>query len=214
MRLIILAALALTACGSENRPRPIPTPPAIGVMNPAAWEVGPILSGKNYSAGVALHPSAQAGGLAIDLPLAGGHAGYVTFRHGSLTGKSRIVLRYRVEMEPGVAIVPKCCAGLPSAITVYFQRRGDDWSTDGWRWWFTSGTVSPITAGTFEIIAPLSGHWTSVEREDSEIDRASFAAAVADADRVGFTLGGGDGYGHGVYATGPARIVITGFEVN
>ena len=42
---------------------------------------------------------------------------------------------------------------------------------------------------------------------------AEFAEAIANASRIGFVLGGGDGLGHGVYATGPLRIVVTGFEV-
>ena len=42
---------------------------------------------------------------------------------------------------------------------------------------------------------------------------AEFAAALANASRIGFVLGGGDGLGHGVYATGPLRLVVTGFEV-
>jgi hypothetical protein len=33
------------------------------------------------------------------------------------------------------------------------------------------------------------------------------------ADRIGFTFGGGDGYGHGTYATGSARFVVTSFAV-
>ena len=42
---------------------------------------------------------------------------------------------------------------------------------------------------------------------------AGFRAALAEADQVGFVLGGGDGFGHGVYATGPARLVVTEFRV-
>jgi len=30
---------------------------------------------------------------------------------------------------------------------------------------------------------------------------------------VGFTLGGGTGYGHGVYANGNARMIVTSFKV-
>jgi hypothetical protein len=42
---------------------------------------------------------------------------------------------------------------------------------------------------------------------------AAFREAVAEADQVGFVLGGGDGYGHGVHATGRARLVVTSFRV-
>jgi hypothetical protein len=38
-------------------------------------------------------------------------------------------------------------------------------------------------------------------------------AALAAADRVGFVLGCGDGYGHDVFATGPARLTVTDFRV-
>ena len=42
---------------------------------------------------------------------------------------------------------------------------------------------------------------------------AEFAAALDGASRIGFVLGGGDGLGHGVYATGPLRLVVTDFSV-
>jgi hypothetical protein len=42
---------------------------------------------------------------------------------------------------------------------------------------------------------------------------SGFRDAILNADEVGFVLGGGDGYGHGVYATGRARLVVTEFRV-
>jgi len=63
------------------------------------------------------------------------------------------------------------------------------------------------------MIAPFSGNWTAVERSSARTNPGAFAAALAEADQVGFVLGGGDGYGHGVFATGPARIVVTDFRV-
>jgi hypothetical protein len=44
-------------------------------------------------------------------------------------------------------------------------------------------------------------------------NRYGFSDALANADQVGFVLGGGDGFGHGVYATGPARLIVTDFRV-
>ena len=41
----------------------------------------------------------------------------------------------------------------------------------------------------------------------------AFRDALAEADQVGFVLGGGDGYGHGVFATGRARLIVTDFRV-
>lgn len=37
--------------------------------------------------------------------------------------------------------------------------------------------------------------------------------AMNDAGRIGFVLGGGDGLGHGIYATGPARLVVKSFQI-
>ena len=63
------------------------------------------------------------------------------------------------------------------------------------------------------MVAALSGKWTAVERSSAYSNPAAFRQAVANADQVGFVLGGGNGYGHGVYATGPARLIVTDFRV-
>ena len=55
--------------------------------------------------------------------------------------------------------------------------------------------------------------WGAVMGGTAATNPSEFAAALANASRIGFVLGGGDGLGHGVYATGPLRLVVTGFEV-
>lgn len=187
-------------------------------LNPAAWVIGPIIDGENYSRGMPLHPSPRrSGGWQIDLPRAPSSVHYVTFRHGSLAGKSRIVMRYRVEAAPGVQIRPSTAPQAPSIVTLYFQRGGDDWSARGrfetYRWYATFASQSPIKAGEHEIVAPLNGGWTAVQTSTARNNPAAFRAAIAAADQVGFVLGGGDGYGHGVFATGPARLIVTHFRV-
>jgi hypothetical protein len=184
------------------------------MMNAADWEIGPVIDGKDYSKNVPLHPIQDSdGSWHIDLPQSDG-VHYVTHSIGSLTGKSKITIQYRVEMADGVKIVPSSNPSMPSiGPTLYFQRSGDDWSTDGYRWWATFNAPSPIVAGTFTLTAPLDGAWTSVETKTAANSPTDFAQAKANAARVGFTLGGGTGYGHGVYATGQARIVVTGFSV-
>jgi hypothetical protein len=52
-----------------------------------------------------------------------------------------------------------------------------------------------------------------VQTSSARSSPAAFRAAIANADQVGFVLGGGDGFGHGVFATGPARLVVTDFRV-
>lgn len=221
---LLILLLCLAACGDDADNTPRQPPASGGTLNPAAWQIGPVIDGDNHSEGVPEQPLADPEGFVVPIPPAPGHAGYVTFVHGPLTGKSRIVMQYRVEAAEGVDIQPKCCPALPALITVYFQQAGDDWRTDGKRWWatFRTNQLEP-PYGPAEIVAPLQGPWpdnpggpvtwTSVETFDAITHVNLFEAAKAKAYRVGFTLGGGDGYGHGVNATGPARIVVTKFTV-
>ena len=170
------------------------------------WTIGPITPrGGNRSHGTPLHPIAGPGrAWHFDIPGPGGSANYVTFHHGSLAAKSRIVMRYRAETAPGARIVPRTNPRGPSIITLYFQRRGDNWTGRGpfeaFRWYATFASQMPISAGDHEIVAPLSGNWTGVTRSNVRNNPVAFRAALAEADQVGFVLGGGDGYGHGVFA--------------
>ena len=191
---------------------------AAATLDPGAWTIGPVIRGQSHSRLMPLHPSSGPGrGFQIALPQAPGSLHYVTFRHGSLAGKSRIVMRYRIEAAPGVQIVPRTAPRLPSQITLYFQRSGDNWSGRGpfeaYRWYATFSTQSPVTPGSHELVAPLNGNWTAVGSSSARLNPAAFRAALAEADQVGFVLGGGDGYGHGVFATGPARLVVTKFTI-
>ena len=189
-------------------------------MDASAWEIGPITPTRNYSVNMPLTPSPHPDGWYFDFPQPdsnAGHVHYVTFKHGPLTGKSRIVLRYRIEAEPGVQFYPTKYPGMLSILTMYFQRRGDDWSGrgkyEGYRWWATFRTDRPLTAGEHELSVGLDENWTAVQTSSAINNPKAFRDAVRDAERVGFTFGGGDGYGHGVYATGPARFVVTSFEI-
>lgn len=191
---------------------------AAGNLDPCEWVIGPVIRGRNYSEGMPLHPSpGPDGGWHIDLPRAPGSVHYVTFRHGSLAGKRRIVMRYRVEAEPGARIAPATAPQGPSILTLYFQRAGDNWTARGryetYRWYATFASQMPITAGEHEIVAPLDADWTAVETSSARSNPAAFRDAIANADQVGFVLGGGTGYGHGVFATGRARLIVTDFRV-
>ncbi len=189
-------------------------------MDPTAWEIGPITPTRNYSVNMPLTPSPHPDGWSFDFPQpdkAAGHVHYVTFKHGPLTGKSRIVMRYRIEADPGVQLYPTNYPGWPSILTLYFQRRGDDWTAKGkfeaYRWWATFRVQMPITPGTHELSVGLDENWTAVQNSSAVNNPKGFRDAIRDAERVGFTFGGGDGYGHGVFATGRARFVLTSFEV-
>jgi hypothetical protein len=183
----------------------------------SAWVIGPIIKGKNYSVRMPLHPRpGPNGSLSIELPQDPGSVHYVTFRHGSLEGKRRIVLRYRVETARGVRILASTDPSAAGIITPYFQRAGDNWSARGrfesYRWYGSFATKT-LTPGEYEIVAPLNANWTAVMTSSAATNPQGFEAAVAEADQVGFVLGGANGYGHGVFATGPARLVVTEFRV-
>ena len=211
-RAATLAAFALlAACADGASAAPVS-------LEPAAWSIGPVIRGRNYSQGVPLNPTPRrGGGWQIDLPQAPGSVHYVTFRHGSLAGKRRLVMRYRVEAAPGVRILAASDRKSPSIITLYFQRAGDSWSGRGrfeaYRWYATFASQSPIAPGEHVLVAPLDGAWSAVETSTARNNPAAFRAAIAAADRVGFVLGGGDGFGHGIFATGPARLIVTSFRV-
>lgn len=214
-RATVIAALTLLAPSGNAAPASA-SAPAYG-PNPTAWVIGPIIRGRNYSVGMPLHPTARrGGGFQIDLPRHPGSVHYVTFSHGSLAGKRRIVMRYRVEAAPGVRIEASTAPGTPGIITPFFQRAGDNWTAkgrfEGYRWYGTFAT-RPVEPGEHVIVAPLNANWTAVRTSSARTNPAAFRDAVADADQVGFVLGGGDGFGHGAYATGPARLIVTEFTV-
>ena len=214
VRALTLAAFALlAACGYEGEATAQPA----AASDPEAWTIGPFVRGRNYSKGVPLHPTPRrGGGWHVDLPAAPGSIHAVTFRHGPLAGKRRMVMRYRVEAARGTRILAASDGRSPSMITLYFQRRGDNWSGRGrfetYRWYATFATRQ-LAPGNHVMAVPLDGAWTAVETSRATTNPAAFRQALASADQVGFVLGGGDGFGHGIFATGPARLIVTDFRV-
>jgi hypothetical protein len=214
--------LLLCACGGGGGGDSASNDPAAQAASYAALDP---LTGANwdfeFTSGVPDHPVQLAAGWEIDLPYptnAAGSVHYVTMPTGSLAGKTRIVMHYHVEADPGVKIVPTNFPTYPSILTLYFQRNGDDWSARGnyeaYRWYATFSCQMPIQPQGDQVIeARFDQNWTAVLTSSRANNPSGFNDALADAGRIGFVLGGGDGYGHGVYATGPAKIVVTSFEV-
>ena len=223
---------AVTSCGGGGGggsdpfiPVP-PLQPGAGSTNFAApdyasqWEIGPIIDGDNSSKGVPLHPSPHAEGISIDIPYPNkdaGHVHYVTFRHGSLAGKNRIVMEYKFEAAEGVKLVPTNFPSHPALLSLYFQRRGDDWTSVGYRWFsvqHNSFQPTDVLAGERRLAVAFTEPWQSIKSSwTNQSSPGMFDTARNETDRVGFVLGGGDGLGHGVYASGPAKLIITRFMV-
>lgn len=179
---------------------------------------GPELWVIDWSSGVPPNPLPHPEGFAIEIPQQGaGSLHYVTAPTGSLTGKTKVTLHCRVEAEPGVKLVPRKFPGAPSLLTLYFQRRDDNWSARGefeaYRWYAAFATKQNLRAGEYVLEARFDQNWTAVMGSSRENNPNGFREALEHARRIGFVLGGGDGLGHGVYATGPARLVVTSFKV-
>jgi hypothetical protein len=214
---LIVAGLVITlnACdpGSSNDAKG--PSPSVDLMQPASWEIGPVIDGKNSSLGLPLRPDALENGWGFALtPTTEPH--YVTAHYGSLAGKSQIKMVYDLQIDGQDHVYPRCCVNEQGVITLYFQRKGDDWNTEGSRWWATFASV-PLEPGVHEIVAPLDGRWTSVMTMNAVDSYGVFARAKNEADRIGFTFGGGSsndsGYGHGVRSTGPAVFTVRSFTV-
>lgn len=133
----------------------------------------------------------------VELP-----ANYVTCR-ATLDGVKEIRVRVRLDDF----ITAKTPPFGPGMITAYFQRKNDDWKTETNRWYATFATVITNGPGEYEIVAPLDGRWTAVLTSDSHTSPNEFRDALENVDRIGFVLGGGTGYGHGVVGLKPITIL-------
>ena len=216
------AALALAVSATPvSAPAQSPRPYAADPSRAEAWEIGPVIRSRNHSVGLPLQPTPGRRGWSFDFPWPderAGHVHYLTFSHGSLAGKRRIVMRYRVDAEPGTRFVPREYPGEPALLSMYFQQRGDSWQARGrymhYRWYAAPSQVAQVTPGEHVISIDLEpAQWISLAFEPGTANPLAFRDAIADADRVGFVFGAALGRGHGVFATGRARFTVLSFQV-
>lgn len=211
--LIAGASFVVLACGGGNKPRPQPRPQPVET----GWQLGPITDDgdsyskncpRNFDSSFTINPC---------------QPHYVTRPTTPLAGKSEIRARFRIDGPADATIhgTPQKngqpCPG-PSAVTLYFSVPDQqiEWAkgVDGYRWWATFASHSPLKMGEeFEIVAPLNGRWTSVLTWTAESHPTEFAQAKAKAGRVGFTFANCEGYGHGAQATTPVTFTVLSFEV-
>ena len=213
---LALSLAAIPAALTFPAPEPVRAAPA----RAAEWEIGPIIRGRSLSPGMPASPRREDGRVFFDIPgptPRAGHVHYVTRATGPLTRARRIVLRYRIDAEPGARILSQENPGQQGELTLYFQRRGDNWSARGrygtYRWYAPAATMAPLTPGVHEVVVPLDAEWKSVHSATRTQAPEAFADALANAARVGFVLGSRGGRGHGVFATAPARFTILDFRV-
>jgi hypothetical protein len=202
-----------------------------GTLIPSAWHIGPRSRvWGNRSPGMPEHPAAHPEGFSIDIPTSPtSQVGYVTFNHGSLTGKHQIRMRYRVELEEGAKLYavrednpqPDGVTAYPAMMTMYFQRAGDDWSAGGpfetYRWFAARGRDNYLREGEHELLIPLSAAadiWSATQGSVAVDKPVDFVTAKDNACCVGFVFGGNErSVGHGMRSTAPARLVVMDFIV-
>lgn len=183
-----------------------------------AWEIGPIIRGKNYSVGMPFSPAPSGRGWSFEFPYpqpGAGHVHYVTFASAPLAGASQITLRYRIDAARGARFVPQENPELPGTVSLFFQRAGDSWSGkrhEFHRWY--SPTVTELRPGVHQVTVRLDDPgWISVFGKPASANPEGFDAALEQTSRVGLVFGSTSARGHGVYASEPARFTLLDFEI-
>ena len=231
MIIAILIAAAAIAGGvyliTKNRKEKSNPTPANAVVT---WTIGPWINGRSSSVGQPRHPRVSpVGRFELDFPQQPNgpsrdqpsvHYVYRKPAAGELTPGKHLVARFEVA---GDAVLDAADGGGLPIVSLWLQRRGDDWSAKGdyscYRWW--SSAVMPLVdydGKTFELAVPLSyDAWIPVvsgERDEPQ-RRALFLEALSKAEFVGLTFGGGGGRGHGVYAKqGEATFILKTLSVS
>ena len=204
----------------------------------SSWQIGPLRdlangSQENDSKNMPLTPvSDGASGFVIDMPTPTSEPHYVTNNHGPLKADQRITMTGEITIEDGGKFFAKDGVSQAS-ICLYFQRQYDDWdatdmpkdsqnadlnqNTAYYRWFATNNAMSPIVPGPFTLTASFNEVWTALrgDSKDSKTDEGIkfFKEALDNGWRVGFVLGGGDGWGHGIIATKPAKITVHSYTI-
>lgn len=213
LRAFVKFALAAGAAAALSVPATAEAPPA------DAWQIGPIIDGRNYSVGMPLRPYEGRDGVSFRIPgptREDGHVHYVTLPVRSLEGARRITLRYRIDAPRGTRFIQQedPAAG-PATLSLYFQRAGDSWRMrhPDYRWYSPTDREMPLSVGVHEVSIGLDENWVAMTGPPAHQNREGFLRAVRDAHRVGFTFGGPGGRGHGVYASAPATFTVLDFEI-
>lgn len=178
-------------------------------MDPANWVIGPVVGGQNMSAGMPLHPTANiSGGWFFDFPAAPGHVNAVT---RAVTEPGRSVLKLVFSIEGDAQFVSTQDGG-PGHITLFIQRRGDDYTASKPSYRFFGGSTK-LAAGEIAIELPLtSDNWSNVF---GQRDAVGLQALLADMAVIGMVFGNpaAGATAHGMHVTGSARLVCKEFRL-
>jgi hypothetical protein len=193
------------------------------VEDPINWSIGPDVRGVNYSVGMLLKPTpVRPRGWSFVFPYPdreAGHVHAVTYNSGPLINASKIVMRYRIDSAPAAQFVPQEGTGERATVSLYFQRRGDNWSGrrrfEFYRWYVPAASVRELARGEYSITVNLADPgWTSVMGRPAANHMAAFRDALAETSQIGIAFGSPNRRAHGVYSTGPARFTLIEFRIS
>jgi hypothetical protein len=207
----LLAGLALSAAAVGT---------ALAAQAPAeAWEIGPVIKGRNYSVGMPATLQPGRDGPWFAFPTQGeGHVHYVTLQGGALPDRGTVVLRYRIDAARGARFIAQDAPDQTATISLFFQRTGDNWTARGrygdYRWYAPPATLMPVMPGEHTVRVRLDDpNWGNVNGQQARDQGDGFAQALANGGRAGFVFGSSSRRGHGVFATAPARFTLLDFRI-
>jgi hypothetical protein len=199
-RAFFLSGLALAAGQGDYCPEASPLPSVALSLDPARWQIGPMIDGRSYSPGMPTRPSADGSGWTFAFPEQDGVHYVTTPLRGSLMGRSVVRARFTIT-GPG-RLVPTQ-GDPPARLRLFLQRSADNFTATGpyefYRWWSVSSVA--LVAGQHELTTALApDQWLSVlgKRGDHPAAAGQFASAIVDLQAIGQTFGGMFA-GHGVY---------------
>lgn len=186
-------------------------------MDAAAWRI-------LYGVGHPPTPSrlTNAPGWFFDFPkLPNGRVGYVTQEAGgSYLRGSALQMTFTIDADPGVVFdhrtAPNNTSDIPAHVRFYLQQ-GRFSNEANSRWW-SSPIAVKIEQGDAVLQVPLDpSQWSNLWSAKGDADpdtTAGFRNVLENLSEVGFTMGGGFFYGHGVrVGGGNARFILRGMEV-
>ncbi|WP_305096526.1 hypothetical protein [Croceibacterium aestuarii] len=178
------------------------------------WNIGPWVRGRNYSPGMPAHPAPGPGGsVQFRFPVAGeGQIDAMTTTVLPLSGASQVTLRYRIDIAPGTRFIADEARDEPATVSLYLQRRGDNWSARGayasYRWYVPPRGVIPLSPGEHNVTIRFDEAWTNVHGQSNRDDPAGYATALRETSRIGIAFGSAALRSHGVFATGAATFTL------
>ena len=181
------------------------------------WEIGPNIKGRNHSVGMPSVMDDSRDGPSFEFPTRrSGLVKYVTIGTRPLDDARSVTIRYRVDAPPGTRFIAPERPNAAPMVSLYFQRRGDNWSASGryatYRWYAARDKTLPLTPGVHQVTLDMDKDWVGVMGARAQ-GNPGFYDALANAERIGFVFGTDGGRGHGVYATEPARFTLLDFDI-